>query len=97
LYTGRLSKAKNVDVLLRAAARVRAAGHEVEVTIIGEGPERAALGMLAEDLGVAAGATFTGGIPFEEVIGYLAASDVLVLASETEGWPKSIAEGMAFG
>src|SRR3954467_14423478 len=43
LYTGRLSKAKNVDVLLRAAARVRAAGHRVESTIIGEGPERGPL------------------------------------------------------
>src|SRR3954468_689844 len=34
LYTGRLSKAKNVDVLLRAVARVRAAGHHVATTII---------------------------------------------------------------
>ena len=43
LYTGRLSKAKNVDVLLRAVARVRAAGDDVATTIIGQGPERANL------------------------------------------------------
>jgi glycosyltransferase involved in cell wall biosynthesis len=97
LYTGRLSKAKNVDVLLRAAARVRAAGHDVTATIIGTGPERESLGALASSLGIADRVEFTGGIAFEQVIDHLAAADVLVLASETEGWPKSIAEGMAFG
>jgi glycosyltransferase involved in cell wall biosynthesis len=97
LYTGRLSKAKNVDVLLRAIARTRAAGEDVSATIIGQGPERPALTALAAELGLAAHIDFTGGLPFDSVIDRLAASDVLVLASETEGWPKSIAEGMAFG
>jgi glycosyltransferase involved in cell wall biosynthesis len=93
LYTGRLSKAKNVDVLLRSAARVPGAS----VTIIGTGPERDSLGALASELRMAERVEFTGGLPFESVIDYLSAADVLVLASETEGWPKSIAEGMAFG
>jgi glycosyltransferase involved in cell wall biosynthesis len=93
LYTGRLSKAKNVDVLLRSAARVPGAS----VTIIGTGPERDSLAALASELGMAERVEFTGGLPFESVIDYLSAADVLVLASETEGWPKSIAEGMAFG
>jgi glycosyltransferase involved in cell wall biosynthesis len=97
LYTGRLSKAKNVDVLLRASARVRAAGHDVTATIIGTGPERESLGALASELGMVHRVKFTGGLPFESVIDHLTAADVLVLASETEGWPKSIAEGMAFG
>ena len=97
LYTGRLSKAKNVDVLLRAVARVRAAGHDVTTRIIGTGPEREVLGLLAAELGIASRVEFTGGMAFERVIDSLGESDVLVLASETEGWPKSIAEGMAFG
>ncbi len=95
LYTGRLSKAKNVDVLLRAMARVRAAGYEATVVIIGEGTERAGLEALAESLGVPA--EFTGGLAFEGVIGHLERADALVLASEGEGWGKSIAEAMAFG
>lgn len=97
LYTGRLSKAKNVDVLLRAASRVRAAGHDVSVAVVGEGPERGALQQLAAAQGIAQHVEFTGGLPFEAVIRHLEQADVLVLASETEGWPKSIAEGMAFG
>jgi glycosyltransferase involved in cell wall biosynthesis len=97
LYTGRLSKAKNVDVLLHAAARVRAAGHAISIAVVGVGPERPALEQLAKNLGMASSVEFTGGLPFEDVIGHLEAADALVLASETEGWPKSIAEGMAFG
>jgi glycosyltransferase involved in cell wall biosynthesis len=41
--------------------------------------------------------TFCGGMGFEATIEQIKRSDVLVLASETEGWPKAIAEGMAFG
>lgn len=97
LYTGRVSKSKNVDAVLRAVAASRADGHDVLCTIVGEGPERARLQSLASELGLSAVTTFTGGVPFESVIEHLEQADVLVLTSETEGWPKSIAEGMAFG
>jgi glycosyltransferase involved in cell wall biosynthesis len=94
VYTGRLSKAKNVDVLLRAMAT---AGPDLSATIVGEGPERGSLEALANSLGIRSRVAFTGGLPFDAVIEHLESSDVLVLVSETEGWPKSIAEGMAFG
>jgi glycosyltransferase involved in cell wall biosynthesis len=97
LYTGRLSKAKHVDVVLRAVAATKKAGHDVACTVIGEGPERRALESLSSDLAIAQSVEFTGGIAFDEVVHRLACADVLVLVSETEGWPKSIAEGMAFG
>jgi glycosyltransferase involved in cell wall biosynthesis len=41
--------------------------------------------------------TFAGGVPFERVLDFYEQSDVLVLVSESEGWPKAIVEGMAFG
>jgi glycosyltransferase involved in cell wall biosynthesis len=97
LYTGRLSKAKNVDCVIEAAARVRDAGFPVRVTVVGEGPERASLGALAARLSMAEAVDFTGGLDFEQVLPYVAQSSVLALTSESEGWPKSIAEGMAFG
>ncbi len=97
LFTGRLSRAKNVDVLLRAVAAVRQEGCQISATIIGEGPEGPALENLAVALGIRHAVRFTGGLPFDGVIPYLEAADVLVLASETEGWPKSIVEAMAFG
>ena len=36
-------------------------------------------------------------MPQEQVLDYFEKSDVLVLVSESEGWPKAIAEAMAFG
>ncbi len=97
LYTGRLSKAKNVDSVLQAVARTIAAGKRATCTIVGEGPERAALERLSASLGISSAVTFAGGVGFDQILHYLETSDVLALTSETEGWPKSIAEGMAFG
>ena len=97
LYTGRLSRAKHVDSVIKAVSAACKSGVEIECTVIGVGPERTALEILAADLGIRGRVRFTGGIPFEDVVLELAKADVLALISETEGWPKSIAEGMAFG
>jgi glycosyltransferase involved in cell wall biosynthesis len=85
LFVGRLSRAKNVDVLLEAL-------NGLPCTIVGDGPERQAL---EERSG--AEVTFAGGVDFERVLGFYETHDILVLASETEGWPKAIVEAMAFG
>jgi len=97
LFTGRLSKSKNVDILLQAVACARAKGHDIKCRIIGEGPEQSGLEALTEQLQLREHVEFTGGLEFESVLKFLGDADVLVLASETEGWPKSVAEGMAFG
>lgn len=97
LYVGRLSAAKNVDVLLKAMAVLRAEGIRTECAIVGHGPEREALETLCAELGLADRVKFTGGVDFEEVLGFYEQSDVLVLASQSEGWGKAIVEGMAFG
>ncbi len=90
LFVGRLSRAKNVDAILDAAARVG-----LPCTIVGDGPERAALEAQAARLGV--DADFAGAVDFDRVLGFYETHDILVLASETEGWPKAIVEAMAFG
>jgi glycosyltransferase involved in cell wall biosynthesis len=97
LFTGRLTKSKNVHVLLRALTWVRAQGYAIECRIVGEGPERDALGRLTAELDLGGVVHFVGGVDFDHVLGFLETSDVLVLASETEGWAKSLAEAMAFG
>jgi glycosyltransferase involved in cell wall biosynthesis len=97
LFVGRLSKAKNVDILIEALARIKASGHSFLCSIVGEGPERLRLENLATSHGLSDRVYFAGGLPHEQVLDHLASSDVLVLASMTEGWPKSIAEAMTFG
>jgi len=97
LYTGRLSKSKNVDTLIRAVAECLRTGREVTCTVVGDGPEREHLEALSESFGAQRAVKFAGAVAFEKVIDHLEQSDALVLVSETEGWPKAIAEAMAFG
>lgn len=97
LFVGRLSAAKNVDCLIQAVAQVREQGIALSLTLVGEGRMRSSLEALVQELSLSDSVSFVGGLNFEQVLQCYAESDVLVLASETEGWPKAIAEGMAFG
>jgi glycosyltransferase involved in cell wall biosynthesis len=40
---------------------------------------------------------FTGGVEFGRILELYKRHGILVLASQTEGWPKAITEGMSFG
>lgn len=97
LYVGRLSAPKNVDILLDALARLGTRGIKTACMIVGEGQQRRALEARAAALGLDDGVQFAGGVPFAQVLDCYEQADVLVLASESEGWPKAIAEAMAFG
>ncbi len=97
LYAGRLSAAKNVHVLLDAIAAVGAENSALRCTIVGEGPVRSALENQAAALGISDRVIFAGGVPPGEVFTFYKSADILVLASQTEGWPKTLTEGMAFG
>lgn len=95
LFVGRLSRAKNVGAILDALSRLKTEGIDLACTVVGDGPERAALEAQAARLG--ATAVFSGAVDFDRVLGFYETHGVLVLASETEGWPKAIVEAMAFG
>jgi glycosyltransferase involved in cell wall biosynthesis len=97
LYVGRLSAWKNVDVLVSAVACLVGEGVRLQCYVVGDGPERAALEEQARQLDLRSCIEFVGGVPLERVLDFYERSDVLVLASESEGWPKAIVEGMAFG
>lgn len=95
LFAGRLTEAKGADVAIRACARLREQGLAVRLELAGEGPERGRLEGLAADLGVEA--RFHGGLALGQLIELYERASVLVLPSRTEGWPKVLAEAMAFG
>lgn len=97
LFVGRLSRAKNVHVLLDALAALHARGHDIDTAVLGDGAERNALEAQCASLGLDGRVAFCGAVAHDTVLEAYARADVLVLASETEGWPKAITEAMTFG
>ncbi len=97
LFVGRLSGPKNVDTIVRSVARLVAGGLDVQATIVGGGGERANLEALCVREGVSEKVRFIGPVDIDEVLDYYEQADTLVLVSESEGWPKAIAEAMTFG
>ena len=90
LFVGRLVPIKNVDLLIRACARL-----QVPLHIFGNGPLRAELEALASELG--ADVTFKGVLPNRKMARAHHAYSVFVLCSTSEGMPKSLIEAMASG
>jgi glycosyltransferase involved in cell wall biosynthesis len=76
---------------------VRERGIPVQTTVVGDGPVRGELAKLTTAEGLDDAVRFTGALAFDEVQRWYEWADVLVLASEAEGWPKAIAEAMSFG
>jgi len=97
LFVGRLTASKNVDVILRSLARLKAEGRALRLGIVGDGPIRGRLETLAVALGLADIVVFYGAVSQDKVLDFYGQSHCLVLASETEGWPKAIVEAMSFG
>lgn len=86
---------KDLETALRALARVSAHRPKLRFVVVGDGPERARLELLAEELGVRT--VFLGQRPNAELPGLLAAMDVAVLSSRSEGMPLAVLEWMAAG
>lgn len=96
IFTGRLIREKNVDLLLRALVPVREEVPDLRALIVGDGPERPALERLARDLGLPV--TFAGFLPdYDSVIAAMKASRVFVLPSTREGFGIAALEAMACG
>lgn len=91
----RLVPLKRVDDLLRAVALARPERPGLRLVIVGDGPRRAALESEAERLGLGGAARFLG--ERADVPELLAAMNVFVHPSESEGHPNAVLEAMASG
>lgn len=95
IHIGRLVRWKRVDLLLEAVAEVQDEFNDIELVIIGEGPEEEALKELTEELNLKNNVLFAGSIYEPLEIGrYLLSSSVYVLAGMGG---LSINEAMSFG
>lgn len=93
-FIGRLDAMKGVDVLLQAFARLMR--HcAATLRIVGDGPERDRLRVLADRLGIGDAVLFFG--VREDIPRLLQESSVFALPSRSEGLPNVVLEAMACG
>jgi len=93
LALGRLVSDKDFETLIRAFAQLDAP--DARLAILGEGPERARLGALARDLGVATRLDMPGYV--DDIAAQLSRASCLVVSSRHESFGLSCVEGLAHG
>lgn len=97
IFAGRLIKEKNVDVLIKAVARLKSNFPDIKCCIVGDGPEKEGLAELAKKTGVYGNIEFAGFQEYRKLIGKIKASKVLVLPSSREGFGMVVIEAFACG
>lgn len=94
-FVGRFSKEKNISTLLKAFAKVSKQIKKIKLILVGDGPTKQELTILAQKLSIIDDVIFTG---FRhDVDRILPAIDLFVLPSYTEGCPTSLLEAMCSG
>jgi glycosyltransferase involved in cell wall biosynthesis len=91
----RLSPEKGFEHLLRAVAMLRDRGIALDVVLAGDGPSRAGLARLAEELGLRERVEFLGEVAHDDVPGVLQRLDIFAMPSTWEGFGVSALEASA--
>jgi L-malate glycosyltransferase len=92
-----LTKQKNINTLINTLKKLRDAGHDVVLEIVGDGRERQRLEELVENLGLVESVIFRGEIKNEKLPSYLVEADIFVLPSLFESFGIALVEAMACG
>lgn len=88
IYTGALTPTYELDVTVRAVARLARQRPDLDVAleVYGRGDSEAALVALATELGIAARITFHGRIPIDDVPARVAAADIGLAPTRHDGF-----------
>ncbi|GMG84354.1 hypothetical protein LNKW23_35690 [Paralimibaculum aggregatum] len=95
LAVGRLARQKNYPLMLEAFAALRREIPAAELTILGEGPERAALEAQAARLGIAGHLHMPGFV--DDPASWMLRADAFAMSSHFEGLANVLPEAMAAG
>ena len=95
-WVGRMFARKGVGLALKALAQANQRA-SVRLTLVGDGPERARLERIASTLGINHALSWTGAIPWSEVINTLDRAHVLIFPSLRESGGAQLLEAMARG
>jgi glycosyltransferase involved in cell wall biosynthesis len=94
LSVGRLNAQKDYPTLFRAVAELRQT-RDLHLIVLGEGPERAALEQLADDIGISDILAMPGFV--DNPFAYMRQARLFVLSSRWEGFGLVIVEALACG
>ena len=97
VYVGRLARYKQIDVLLRSAAKLVERFPELQVDIIGKGADGEYLAGVARDEGIGDRTHFHGFVDDEERDRLISTARVSVCPSTKEGWGLTVIESNALG
>lgn len=95
VFVGSLSEEKAPLRAVEILSRLRSAGHDVYLWMLGDGPLQQACEALAKERGVEGRLRMAGNV--QRVGPYLASADIQLLTSDTEGLPGCLVEGAAWG
>lgn len=95
LYMGRLGREKNVELLLRAMWHSQ--DHRIKLLIAGDGPHRAELEEITDELDLRGRVCFLGYMKGPDSVAAYHAADAFAFASTTETQGLVIGEAMAAG
>ena len=95
IFVGELIPRKRVDIILKAFCRVNRKCPQTKLCIVGSGPLEASLKQQAIHLNLTDHVDFIGYTC--EVNRYVSQSKIMLIASESEGFPFSLVEGICCG
>lgn len=97
IFVGGLYSNKNPSTALEVCHLLRSDGFNVELSFCGDGPELSKLVGLTEVLKLNDSVKFLGNVTPETVKQEFINSHFLIFVSNSEGWPKVVAEAMWWG
>ncbi|WP_413163056.1 glycosyltransferase family 4 protein [Capilliphycus salinus ALCB114379] len=98
LFVGRLVPYKCADVVIEAIGKLQSSvQNRVNLTIVGDGSEKASLEQMVQKLNLGDRVNFTGWVPQEETVNYYRKADVFCFPSIREFGGAVVIEAMACG
>ena len=95
IFVGRLVNVKRVDIILKAFEILSRTHPRAKLCIVGDGPLKESLEKQSTELGLDDNVDFVG--QTHDVQKYLAMSKMILIASDSEGFPFSLVEGICCG
>jgi len=97
LFVGAVNEAKGVGRALQIVQRLHQKDIPLIFDIVGDGSQAAEFEQQARKLGIGHCVRFHGALPRAALNDYYAQAHIMLFPTSSEGWPKVLSEGLAYG